>query len=157
MEPRINLYASASTASFFKKFNAAGHSLGQSSLPMPIQELVKLRASQINGCGFCTDMHHKDAAHAGETGQRLSLVAAWRDATVFTPQERAALALAEEGTRIADAATGVPDDVWDEARKHFDDDQLAALIAVIAVINAYNRFNVIAGVPDGSYEVGMFG
>ena len=157
MEPRLNLYTNDFTAGFFKKFNAAGQAVTQSPLPKTIQELVKLRASQINGCGFCTDMHSKDAAHGGETAQRLYLVAAWRDATVFTPAERAALALTEEGTRIADGDTGVPDEVWAEAREHFDDDQMAALIAVIAMINAYNRFNVISGTPGGSYEVGMFG
>ena len=76
------------------------------------QELVKLRASQINGCGFCADMHSKDAAHNGETSVRLNLVATWREATVFTEAERAALEFAEQGTRIADAAGGVPDEVW---------------------------------------------
>ena len=126
------------------------------TLPAATQELVKIRASQINGCGFCTDMHTKDALAAGETQQRLNLVAAWRDAAVFTEAERAALALAEEGTRIADAATGVGDEAWQAARKHFDDEQLAALIAEIALINAWNRLNVIAGTPAGSYEPGQF-
>jgi alkylhydroperoxidase family enzyme len=101
-------------------------------------------------------MHTKDALAAGETQQRLNLVAAWRDAAVFSEAERAALALAEEGTRIADAATGVSDEAWQAARKHFDDEQLAALIAEIALINAWNRLNVIAGTPAGSYEPGQF-
>jgi alkylhydroperoxidase family enzyme len=105
---------------------------------------------------MCTDMHTKDALAAGETQLRINLVAAWRDATVFTEAERAALALAEEGTRLADAATGVSDDVWQAARKHFDDEQLAALIAAIAVINAWNRLNVIAGTPAGDYQPGQF-
>ncbi|MGY1590879.1 carboxymuconolactone decarboxylase family protein [Geodermatophilus sp. SYSU D00708] len=87
---------------------------------------------------------------------RLNLVAAWRDAAVFTEAERAALALTEEGTRIADAATGVSEDAWQAARKHFDDEQLAALITEIAVINAYNRLNVIAGTPGGSYQPDQF-
>ncbi|WP_020552092.1 carboxymuconolactone decarboxylase family protein [Embleya scabrispora] len=116
-----------------------------------------IRASQINGCGFCTDMHTKDAAHAGEAQQRLNLVAAWREATVFTDAERAALELAEQGTRIADAAGGVTDEAWANAAKHFDEDQLAALISLIAVINAYNRINIINQQPAGDYQPGRFG
>lgn len=157
MEPRFNFLGNDYAMSFVKKFNAAGMAVTESGLPKTIQELVKIRASQINGCGMCTDMHTKDAAHAGETQQRLNLVAAWREATVFTEAERAALALTEEGTRIADAATGVSADVWDHARKHFDDDELAGLITLIAVINGYNRLNVLAGTPAGDYEPGMFG
>lgn len=123
MEPRLNLHTNDFAIGFYKRFNAAGRVVTDSTLSMTIQHLVKLRASQINGCGFCTDMHSKDAAHEGETSVRLNLVAAWRDATVFTPAERAALALAEEGTRLADGDTGVPDQVWADAREHFDDDQ----------------------------------
>jgi AhpD family alkylhydroperoxidase len=114
-----------------------------------------LRASQINGCGFCTDMHTKDALHGGDTPVRINLVAAWREATVFTDPERAALELTEQGTRIADAAGGVPDDVWLEATKHYDEDQLVALISLIAFINAANRINVITQMPAGSYEPGQ--
>lgn len=117
---------------------------------------MKLRASQINGCGFCTDMHTKDALDAGETQLRLNLVAAWREATVFTEAERAALELAEQGTRIADAAGGVPDEVWANAAKHYDEEQLGALVAVIAVINAYNRLNVMVRQPAGDYQPGQF-
>ncbi|HEY6428341.1 MAG TPA: carboxymuconolactone decarboxylase family protein [Acidimicrobiales bacterium] len=84
----------------------------QSSLPAATQELVKIRASQINGCALCTDMHTKDAAHAGETSLRLNLVAAWRDATVFTETEGAALELTEQGARIADASAGVSEETW---------------------------------------------
>ncbi len=87
---------------------------------------MKIRASQINGCGFCTDMHTKDALHAGETQTRLNLIAAWREATVFSDAERAALELAEQGTRIADAAGGVSDEAWANAAKHYDEEQLAA-------------------------------
>src|SRR5208282_2024406 len=128
-----------------------------STLPRATQELVKLRASQINGCAVCTDMHTKDAAHAGETSVRLNLVAAWREATVFTEAERAALELAEQGTRIADAAGGVTDEAWANAAKYYDDDQLGALVAVIALINAYNRMNVIIAQPAGDYQPGQFG
>ena len=93
-----------------KYITSAGKVITDSTLPAATQQLVALRASQINGCGFCTDMHTKDAAHAGETSVRLNLVAAWREAMVFTDAERAALELAEQGTRIADAAGGVTDE-----------------------------------------------
>ena len=101
-------------------------------------------------------MHTKDAAAAGETAQRLHLVAAWREATVFTEAERAALELAEQGTRIADAAGGVTDEAWANAAKHYDEEQLAALMSLIAVINAFNRLNVINQQPAGDYEPGQF-
>lgn len=156
MDARLDFFGIPVLAKAIKGLNSAGAAVNNSSLPKEIQELVKLRASQINGCGFCTDMHTKDAAAAGETAQRLHLVAAWREATVFTEPERAALELAEEGTRLADSHHGVSDDVWDRARKHFDDDQLGALVGVIAIINAYNRFNCIVQVPAGSYQPGQF-
>ena len=136
---------------------AAWAVLHDSALPIATQELVKLRASQINGCGFCTDMHIKDALHAGESQQRLNLVAVWREAKVFTEAERAALDLTEQGTRIADAAGGVTDDAWANAAKHYDDDQLAALVSLIALINTYNRLNVITRHPGGDYQPGQWG
>jgi alkylhydroperoxidase family enzyme len=102
-------------------------------------------------------MHTKDAAHAGETSVRLNLIAAWREARVFTDAERAALELTEQGTRIADAAGGVTDDAWANAAKQYDDDQLAALVALIAEINAWNRLNVITRQPAGDYQPGQWG
>ena len=105
----------------------------------PPRSWCSLRASQINGCGLCVDMHTKEAAAAGETAVRLNLVAAWRESTVFTEAERAALALAEEGTRLADAHHGVSDETWAQVRKHYDDDQIAALVCLVALINAANR------------------
>ena len=102
-------------------------------------------------------MHTKDAAHAGESQQRLNLVGVWREATVFTEAERAALELTEQGTRIADAAAGVTDEAWANAAKHYDDDQLAALVSLIALINAYNRMNVIVRRPAGDYQPGQWG
>lgn len=114
------------------------------------------RGCQINGCGFCLDMHTKDAAQAGETSVRINLVAAWREATVFTEAERAALEVTEQGTRIADGG-GVTDDAWANAAKHYDDDQLTAIVAQIAVINAFNRLNVIIQQPAGDYQPGQFG
>jgi AhpD family alkylhydroperoxidase len=156
MGPRIDLFANELAAKFGKRFANAGMVIGQSSLPKATQELVSLRASQINGCGFCTDMHTKDAAAAGETAVRLNLVAAWREATVFTDAERAALAFTEEGTRIADTHQGVSDETWAQVREHYDDDQVVALVCLVALINAANRMNVIVRNPAGSYEPGMF-
>ncbi|MCX4827275.1 carboxymuconolactone decarboxylase family protein [Streptomyces sp. NBC_00006] len=157
MEARINPFTSPIAGKVIKHINSAGKVVADSTLPAATQELVKIRASQINGCGFCTDMHTKDAAHAGETVQRLHLVAAWREATVFTDAERAALELTEQGTRIADAAGGVPDEVWANAAKHYDEEQLTALVSLIAIINLYNRMNVIVQMPAGSYQPGQFG
>ncbi len=153
----LDFLASPKAIKIVKHINAAAAVAHDSALPAATQELVRLRASQINGCGFCTDMHTKDALHAGETQQRLNLVAAWREATVFTEAERAALELAEQGTRLADAAGGVSDEVWANAAKHYDDDQLVALVTVIALINAYNRVNVIIQQPAGDYQPGQFG
>src|SRR4051812_29855836 len=105
-------------------------------------ELVHLRASQINGCSVCVDMHAKGARKAGESEERLFAVAAWREAPYFTDAERAALALTEALTRIADGSEGVSDALWDECREHFDDQQLAALILEIGQITLWNRLNV---------------
>jgi alkylhydroperoxidase family enzyme len=102
-------------------------------------------------------MHTKDAVAAGESALRLNLVAAWREAPVFTDAERSALELAEQGTRIADAAGGVSDEAWANAAKHYDEDQLGALVSLIAVINAFNRVNVVVQQPAGDYQPGQFG
>ena len=157
MDARLNPFGNDVAMKFIKYINSAAAVLHDSALPAATQELVKLRASQINSCGFCTDMHIKDALDAGESQQRLNLVAAWREATVFTEAERAALELAEQGTRIADAAGGVTDEAWANAARHYDEDQLAALVAVIALINTYNRMNVIIRQPAGDYQPGQFG
>ncbi len=157
MEARLSYFDNGIAMKFAKHINSAGAALTGSTLPAATQELVKLRASQINGCGMCTDMHSKDALHAGESQVRLNLVAAWREATVFTEAERAALELTEQGTRIADAAGGVTDDAWANAAKHYDNDQLAALVCLIALINTYNRLNVITRQPAGDYQPGQWG
>ncbi|MEU8706051.1 carboxymuconolactone decarboxylase family protein [Streptomyces sp. NPDC048565] len=157
MSARLDVFGNKAASTFLKHINSAGKVVTDLGLPATTQELVKIRASQINGCGFCTDMHTKDATEAGETALRLNLVAAWREATVFTDAERAALELAEQGTRIADAAGGVPDEVWTNATKYYDEDQLLALVALIALINTYNRLNVIVQQPAGDYRPGMFG
>jgi AhpD family alkylhydroperoxidase len=157
MEPRINVFGSELAMKTVKHLNAIGALVHASSLPDATAELVKIRASQINGCAFCLDMHTKDAAAAGETQLRLNLVATWREATVFTEPERAALELAEQGSRIADNPAGVTDEAWANATKHYDDEQLTALVTIIALINTYNRMNVITRQPGGSYTPGQFG
>ena len=121
MEARFDLFGSEVMTKFFRKFNGATQVIDESVLPTTLQELVRLRASQINGCGYCTDMHTKDATHAGETSVRLNLIAAWREARVFTDAER------------------------------------AALVSLIAEINAWNRLNVIVRQPAGDYQPGQFG
>jgi AhpD family alkylhydroperoxidase len=156
MDTRFNLFENELAATFTKRFASAAMVIQQSSLPRSTAELVALRTSQINGCGWCADMHTKDAAAAGETPVRLNLVATWRESTVFTEAERAALAMAEEGTRLADASLGVSDETWARVRAHYDDDQIVALIANIAMINAANRLAVIVRQKGGSYEPGMF-
>src|SRR6516162_7400686 len=157
MDARFNYPNNAVAAKVAKYLASAGKVVADSGLPAATRHLVKIRASQINGCAYCTDMHTKDAAHAGETPVRLNLIATWREATVFTEAERAALELAEQGTRIADAPGGVTDKAWANAAKHYDDDQLAALVSLIALINTYNRLNVITRQPAGDYQPGHWG
>ena len=111
--------------------------------------LVHLRASQINGCGFCVDGGVKHARKAGETDERLFAVSAWREAPYFTDAERAALALSEAMTRMSDSSDPVPDHVWNEAAKHFEEKGLAALVLWIATTNLYNRINVTTRQPAG--------
>lgn len=156
MDARLDLFNIPTAGKALKHILSAGRVVKDSPLPPATQELVALRVSQINGCGFCTDMHTKDALAAGEDSVRLNLVAAWREATVFTEAERAALELAEQGTRIADAAGGVTDEAWAAAVKQYDEEQLAALVSLIALMNTVNRVNVIVQQPAGSYEAGQF-
>lgn len=157
MDARLNVFGSSTAATVVKHLVGAGKAVDATGLPAATQELVKIRASQINGCGFCLDMHTKDATAAGETQQRLNLVAAWREAKVFTEPERAALELVEQGTRIADNPGGVTDEAWADAAKHYDDEQLIGLVSLIALINTFNRMNVITRQPAGDYQPGQFG
>ena len=116
--------------------------LNRSGVPRTTLDLVRLRVSQINGCAFCVDMHSREAKEAGQSDQRVFGVAAWRETPFYTDEERAALALAEAATRIADNAAGVPDEVWDDAADHYTEEALGALVMAIASINAWNRINV---------------
>ncbi|MET9859793.1 carboxymuconolactone decarboxylase family protein [Streptomyces smyrnaeus] len=156
MDARLDYFADPTAGKALKHFMSAGKILKESPLPAATQELIALRVSQINGCAVCIDMHTKEAAAAGESAVRLHLVSAWREATVFTGAERAALELAEEGTRVADAAGGVSDEVWARAAEHYDEEQLTALVVMICFMNAANRLNIIAQQPAGDYRPGQF-
>jgi AhpD family alkylhydroperoxidase len=120
------------------------------ALPAKTSGLVHLRASQINGCGFCTDMHSRELRKLGESDERLFAVAAWRDTPYFNPAERAALALTEAATRLNDRTDAVPDAVWDEARQYYDETALASLVLDIALINFWNRVSVTTRQPAGA-------
>jgi len=157
MDTRLDYNSSGILPKFAKHLNSAAAAIPKGTLPAATMNLMLTRASQINGCSVCVDMHTKDAEHAGETSVRLNLVAAWRDTKVFTDAERAALELTEQGTRIADAAGGVTDEAWANAAKYYDTDQLAALVCTIAVINAYNRLNVVSQNLGGDYQPGQWG
>ncbi|MBS1910855.1 MAG: carboxymuconolactone decarboxylase family protein [Bacteroidetes bacterium] len=124
----------------------------QGGVPSLTMDLAHLRASQINGCSACVDIGTRRAQKAGETDRRLFAVAAWREAPYFTDAERAALALTEAVTRLADRSDAVPDEIWEEARRHYDEKALAGLILWIATTNVFNRLNVTVRQPAGSWE-----
>jgi AhpD family alkylhydroperoxidase len=121
---------------------ALGKSTENQGVPRTTINLVLLRASQINGCSVCVDMHARDMKRSGESDERVFAVAAWRDAPYFSDAERAALALTEAATRLADHPDPVPDDVWQEAARHYDERALSALLLTIALINVWNRLNI---------------
>ena len=118
-----------------------GKAVHKSGLSPQLIELVNLRASQINGCSVCVEMHSRSLKTAGESDERIFAVAAWRETPYFDEAERAALALAEAVTRLSDRADAVPDAIWDEAAKRFDETELAGLVLAIAQINVWNRLN----------------
>jgi AhpD family alkylhydroperoxidase len=134
-----------------KSLQALG-AITHQNLPEKLLELVHLRASQINGCSACVDMHPKIARKAGETDERLFAVAAWRDTPYFSDSERAALALTEALTRICDRPDPVSDEIWNDADKQFDEAELAALILAIANINVWNRLNIAVRQPAGVWK-----
>ncbi|HCT77378.1 MAG TPA: alkylhydroperoxidase [Micromonosporaceae bacterium] len=131
---------------------ALGKTTKAAGVPATTLELVNLRASQINGCSVCVDMHARDLRKAGQPDEWLFAVAAWRDAPYYTEAERAALALAEAVTRLSDRADAVPDDVWDEATRHYDEQQLAALTLAIATVNVWNRLNAATKQVAGEWK-----
>ena len=119
-----------------------------------LTNLIDVRASQINGCAFCLDMHWKDARAAGESEERLYMLSAWRESPLYSEAERAALSLCEAMTLLP--AGGVPDDVWDRAREHFEEDDLAQVVFAITAINSWNRLMVATQTEPGHYTPGMF-
>jgi AhpD family alkylhydroperoxidase len=128
-----------------------GPAIKQAGIPDTTLYLLELRASQINGCSVCVDMHSHELKAAGEPDERIFAVAAWREAPYYSDAERAALALTEAATRLADRTDPVPDDLWEEAARHYDEGQLAALVIAIASINAWNRINAITTQVSGEW------
>jgi AhpD family alkylhydroperoxidase len=141
MQSRMNSPAMA-IPDAMKALQELSSAVGKSGVPKSTVGLVELRASQINGCGLCLDMHAREMKQAGETDERLFAVAAWRDAPYFSDAERAALALTEAVTRLSDRADPVPDEIWNEAARHYKEQALAGLLLAIATINVWNRLNV---------------
>lgn len=129
---------------------ALGTAAKKAGVPMKTLYIVYLRASQINGCGFCVDMHSREMKRAGEPDERIFGVAAWRESPHFTDEERSALALTEAATRINDRIDAVPDDIWQEAARYYDEIELGALVVNIALINFWNRVNVATRQPAGA-------
>ena len=150
MNQRIDFYHVSPAV--MKAMYGMQSTVDHSGLEHSLIELLKLRASQINGCGYCIDMHTKDALAAGETAQRLFLLDAWREAPFYTARERAALLWCETLTLIAQR--GAPDDVYEEVRKEFTDEEIVNLSLAIVTINCWNRFCIGLGVEVGSYEPG---
>jgi AhpD family alkylhydroperoxidase len=130
---------------------ALAKSVEHGGVPKATLELVHLRASQINGCAVCLDMHSRALKKLGEKDERIFAVAAWREAPYYSDAERAALALTEAASRIADRPDPVPDDVWNEARRHYDEPQLASLVMSIATINLWNRLNATTRQVSGEW------
>jgi AhpD family alkylhydroperoxidase len=129
----------------------------RSGVPATTLYLVEVRASQINGCSVCLDMHTRELRNAGEPDERIFMVGAWREAPYYSDAERAALALTEALTRLADSPDGVPDEVWDEAARHYDESQLAGLVITIAGINAWNRINAATRQITGEWVEQLIG
>ena len=149
MQPRIDSTRYLGTPPF-QALVALQRAVEASGLERPLLELVKIRASQINGCAYCLDMHTQDARALGESEQRIHVLAAWREAPFYSDRERAALAWTEAVTLVADSH--VPDGVFAEARRHFEEDDLVALTWAVIAINAWNRLAVSSRQAAGSYR-----
>jgi AhpD family alkylhydroperoxidase len=150
MQPRIEnpILTAPGAMKALQQLSAASKHAG---IPETTLILVTLRASQINGCSVCVDMHSRELKAAGESDARIFTVAAWRETPYFTDAERAALALTEAATRLADRSDPVPDEVWDEAARHYDERQLGALVLAIATINVWNRVNATTRQVTGDW------
>jgi len=152
MSARINAFEKGQGA--FKALFGLNAYLNKSSLEKNLIELIDYRVSQINGCAYCLDMHSKDLRHGGETEQRIYLISAWRETSLYTPREKAALAWAEAVTELKDRE--VSDEVYEVVRKEFSDEELVDLTLAVTMINTWNRFNVAFRTPAGSYQPGQF-
>ncbi|HEX8791271.1 MAG TPA: carboxymuconolactone decarboxylase family protein [Polyangiaceae bacterium] len=150
MEPRIKNPAMTLPGAF-DALQALGKSTEKSGVPRATLELASLRASQINGCSVCVDMHWRGLRRLGEKDERIFAVSAWRESPYYSQAERAALALAEAVSRLSDRADPVPDEVWQEAARHYDETQLSALVMSIAVINLWNRLNAATRQVGGEW------
>jgi len=148
MEPRMKYWKTS--PGVLKAMMALQNAVNASGLEKNLRDLVSLRASQINGCAFCIDMHTKDLRAEGESEERIYLLEAWRETPFYSERERAALAWTEALTRISERA--VSDEVFDDVRKHFSDDELSKLTLAIAAINSWNRFGVGFRLPPGKYQ-----
>jgi AhpD family alkylhydroperoxidase len=138
-------------------FQQLGASTKHAGIPEATLAIVTLRASQINGCSVCVDIHTRELEHMGGSDEHIHLVAAWREAPYFSDAERAALALTEAATRLADRPDPVPDQVWDQAARHHAEPQLAALVVAIATINAFNRVNAASRQITGDWVARIVG
>jgi len=147
MDARLDLFTNPVLGKFVKHLNTAARGAMDAGVPLATLELVELRVSQINGCAYCVELHARELREAGASEERIWGVAAWRETPYFDDAERAALALTEALTRIADRADPVPDAIWDEAARHYDERALAALAIEIGAINLWNRLNVAVGQP----------
>ena len=152
MEPRINAYEKGKEAA--KVLYGFAKYLAKSPIETSLLDLISYRASQINGCAFCLDMHSKDLRAEGETEQRLYLLDAWRDAPFYSERERAALAWTEAVTKVTEGH--VSDEVYEEVRKQFSEEELIDLTVAVTAINSYNRFNIAFRTPAGDYQPGQF-
>ena len=154
MEPRIKNPALI-TPGALDALLALAESATQAGVPETTLYMVHLRASQINGCGVCVDIHSRELEHAGERAERIHLISAWRETPYFSDAERAALALTEAATRLADRPEAVSDEIWDEAARHYTEGQLAALVVAIAGINAFNRLNAATRQVTGGWVASL--
>ncbi len=152
MEQRIKVNEKGWDA--MKSLYGIGAYLAKSSIEQKLLHLIYFRVSQMNGCAFCLDMHSKDLRAEGETEQRLYVLDAWQEAPFYTEKERAALAWAEALTKIKSSL--VPDEIYNEAQKHFSDEELIDLTLGVTAINTYNRINIAFGAAVGTYQVGQF-
>jgi AhpD family alkylhydroperoxidase len=152
MEPRMN-HPAMVVPGAMDALHALSTAAARTGVPFATRKMVELRASQINGCSFCVDMHTRELRKAGESEERIATVAAWREAPWFSDAERAALALTEAVTRLADRPASVTDEVWQAAAEHYDEGQLGGLLIEIGSINVWNRLNAATHQLAGAYQV----